>query len=69
MSQKLCQQKKACGAGPPLFIKGSREKIQIWMGKAPLVVQGAEKFAPPKSAGYFRSPESPPDFRKGTPAR
>jgi hypothetical protein len=36
---------------PPLEKGGSCEKIQIWMGKTLLVVQGAEKFARPKSRG------------------
>jgi hypothetical protein len=38
------------------------------MGKALLVVQGAEKFAPPKSAGHFRPLKGSTDFLKGTPA-
>jgi hypothetical protein len=56
------------GVSRPLE-EGSCEKIQSWMGKALFVVQGSEKFAPPKSAGHFRSPNRSPDFRKGTPAR
>jgi hypothetical protein len=37
-----------------LFEGESCEKIKMGMGKAPLVVQGAKKFAPPKSAGHLR---------------
>jgi hypothetical protein len=51
---------------PPLGEEGSCEKIQTCMGKALLVVQRAEKFAPPKSAGHFPSSKDPPGIRGGT---
>jgi hypothetical protein len=49
---------------PPLppFAKGSCEKIQIREWKASLVVQGEEKFAPPKSGGTFVYPKGSPHF-------
>jgi hypothetical protein len=36
--------------------------------KVLLVVQGAEKFAPPKSAGHLRPQKGSTDFLKGNPA-
>jgi len=50
---------------------GSCEKIQIWMGKTLLVVQGSEKFVRlrrTKIEGTGMIPNGYPALREGTPA-
>ena len=56
---------------PPPFSQGSCEKIQIWIGKTLLVVQGTEKFVRlrrTKIGGTGMIPNGYPAFPEGTPA-